>query len=382
LQHQNNEDRTMQESNASPQNFTYQGLADSAVRLGLAIFLVVMCARVIHPFVNLALWSVVLAIALYPVHKMIAARMGGRQGRAASVLVLAGLLLIGVPTVLLGTSFASGVHTTYQELEAGTLSLPPPKPSVAELPVVGDKLYTAWSAAASNLPQFVLDNKEALRSVSKRGLAAATSTAGSVMLFLASLIIAGIIMAYGESGSAAMRDIIGRFAGEHRGPSLQALITATVRSVATGVIGVAFIQALILGVGFLWAGIPAAGLLAIAVMVLGILQAPALLITLPVIAYLWMSGDASTTMNIVYTAYLFVGGLADNVLKPMLLGRGVDAPMPVILLGALGGMVSGGIVGLFIGAVLLAVGYQIFMDWVANGAVAKTVAAESQPEQG
>ena len=272
----------MQENNAPPQNFTYQGLADSAVRFGLAVFLVVMCARVIHPFVNLALWSVVLAIALYPVHKMIAARMGGRQGRAASVLVLTGLLLIGVPTVLLG-----GVHTSYQELEAGTLSLPPPKPSVAELPVVGDKLYNAWSAAASNLPQFVLDNKEALRSVSKRGLAAATSTAGSVMLFLASLIIAGIIMAYGESGSAAMREIIGRFAGEHRGPSLQTLITATVRSVATGVIGVAFIQALILGVGFLWAGIPAAGLLAIAVMVLGILQAPALLITLPVIAYLW-----------------------------------------------------------------------------------------------
>lgn len=372
----------MQEDNSSPQKFTYQGLADSAVRFGLGIFLVVMCARVIQPFVNLALWSVVLAIALYPVHKMIAARMGGRQGRAASVLVLAGLLLIGVPTVLLGTSFASGVHSAYEGLEAGTLALPPPKQSVAELPVVGDKLYSAWSAAASNLPQFVLDNKEALRSVSKRGLAAAASTAGSVMLFLASLIIAGIIMAYGESGSAAMRDIIGRFAGEHRGPSLQALITATVRSVATGVIGVAFIQALILGVGFLWAGIPVAGLLAIAVMVLGILQAPALLVTIPVIAYLWMSGDASTTMNIVYTVYLFVGGLADNVLKPMLLGRGVDAPMPVILLGALGGMVSGGIVGLFIGAVILAVGYQIFMDWVAKGAVAEAAAAESQAEQG
>lgn len=372
----------MQENNTPAQKLTYQGMADSAVRLGLGVLLVVMCARVIAPFVNLAMWSVVLAIALYPVHKMIAARMGGRQGRAASVLVLAGLLLIGVPTVLLGTSFASGVHSNYQALEAGTLALPPPKPSVAELPLVGDKIYKAWGAAANNLPQFVLDNKEALRSVSKRGLAAAANTAGAVMLFLASLIIAGIIMAYGESGTAAMRDIIGRFAGADRGTSLQALITATVRSVATGVIGVAFIQALILGVGFLWAGIPAAGLLAIAVMVLGILQAPALLVTIPVIAFLWMSGDATTTMNIVYTIYLFVGGLADNVLKPLLLGRGVDAPMPVILLGALGGMVSGGIVGLFIGAVVLAVGYQLFMDWVAKGAVSETVAAESQSDQG
>jgi len=372
----------MQENKAPQQKFAYPGIADSAVRLGLGILLVVLCARVIQPFVNLAMWSVVLAIALYPVQKMIAARMGGRQGRAASVLVLAGLLLIGVPTALLGTSFANGVHSNYQALEAGTLSLPPPKPSVAELPVVGDRIYKAWGAAASNLPQFVQDNKEALQSVSKRGLAAAASTAGAVMLFLASLIIAGIIMAYGESGTTAMRNIIDRIAGEDRGASIQALITATVRSVATGVIGVAFIQAIILGVGFLWAGIPAAGVLAIAVMVLGILQAPALLVTIPVIAFLWMSGDATTTMNIVYTVYLFVGGLADNVLKPLLLGRGVDAPMPVILLGALGGMVSGGIVGLFIGAVVLAVGYQLFMDWVAKGAVSKAITAESQSDQG
>jgi len=372
----------MQENKAPQQKFAYPGVADGAVRLGLGILLVVLCARVIQPFVNLAMWSVVLAIALYPVHKVIAARMGGRQGRAASVLVLAGLLLIGVPTVLLGTSFANGVHNNYQQLESGTLTLPPPKQSVAELPVVGDRIYKAWGAAASNLPQFVQDNKEALQSVSKRGLAAAASTAGAVMLFLASLIIAGIIMAYGESGTTAMRNIIDRIAGEDRGASIQSLITATVRSVATGVIGVAFIQAIILGVGFLWAGIPAAGLLAIAVMVLGILQAPALLVTIPVIALLWMSGDASTTMNIVYTIYLFVGGLADNVLKPLLLGRGVDAPMPVILLGALGGMVSGGIVGLFIGAVVLAVGYQLFMDWVAKGAVSKAIAAESQSDQG
>jgi predicted PurR-regulated permease PerM len=309
----------MQEDSPTAQQFISQDMMDAALRLGLLIFLVAMCARVIGPFVNLAMWSVVLAIALYPVQQKIAASMGGRQGRAATVLVLAGLLLIGGPTVMLGTSFAGEAHRSYQKFESGTLTLPQPKSSVAEWPLVGDRIYTAWNSAADDLPDFVHDKKEAL----------------------------------------------------------QGLITATVRSVATGVIGVAFIQALILGVGFLWAGIPAAGLLAIAVMVLGILQAPALLITILVIAYLWTAGDASTTMNIVYTIYLFVGGLADNVLKPLLLGRGVDAPMPVILLGALGGMVTGGIVGLFIGAVLLAVGYQLFMDWVARGAISADAVAES-----
>jgi predicted PurR-regulated permease PerM len=137
-----------------------------------------------------------------------------------------------------------------------------------------------------------------------------------------------------------------------------------VRSVAIGVIGVAFIQALLLGVGFIFAGVPGAGPLAIVVMVLGIVQLPATLVSIPVIIYLWVGGDASTTSNIIFTVYLLVAGLVDNVLKPMLLGRGVDVPMPIVLLGALGGMVSAGIIGLFIGAILLSVGYKIFMDWV------------------
>ncbi|MEM1155828.1 MAG: AI-2E family transporter [Pseudomonadota bacterium] len=345
--------------------------ADAVLRLGAIVFLIFMCARVIHPFVNLALWSIVLAIALYPLHKAVTARVGGRSGRAASILVLAGLLLIGTPTVMLGISFAQEVNENYVAFEAGTLTVPQPKASVADWPVVGERLYTAWGAAATNLPQFVMENKEGLTKLAQRGLAAAANTAGSMLLFLASLVVAGIIMAYGESGSQAMQRIFSRFAGEDRGPKLQFLTTATVRSVATGVIGVAFIQALILGVGFLWAGIPAAGVLALVVMVVGIVQAPALLVTIPVIAYLWTSGDASNTMNILYTIYLFIGGLADNVLKPLLLGRGVDAPMPVILLGALGGMVTGGIVGLFIGAVFLAVGYQLFMEWVDMGSQTK-----------
>ena len=138
------------------------------------------------------------------------------------------------------------------------------------------------------------------------------------------------------------------------------------RSVASGVIGVAFIQALLMGVGFLMAGIPAAGILAVVVMLLSIMQVSASLISIPVIAYLWWTGDGSTVSNIVYSIYLLAGGLADNFLKPLLLGRGVDAPMPIILLGALGGMVSGGISGMFVGAVVFTIGYQIFMEWVDN----------------
>ena len=174
------------------------------------------------------------------------------------------------------------------------------------------------------------------------------------------------MMAYGEAGSRSMLSILNRLTGPNKGPRLHRLSTATIRSVATGVVGVAFIQALLLGIGFIMAGIPAAGVLAFVVLLIGILQLPALLVSLPVIGYLWWSGDASTMSNIMFTVYLLVAGFADNVLKPLLLGRGVDVPMPVVLIGALGGMVSAGIIGLFVGAAVLAVGYQVFMEWVAE----------------
>ena len=131
-------------------------------------------------------------------------------------------------------------------------------------------------------------------------------------------------------------------------------------------LGVAFLQAIIVGLCLLVAGVPWAGVLAVIVLVLGIAQVPALIATLPAIAYLWVSGNYGTGAAVLYTVLLVVAGMADNVLKPLMLGRGVDAPMPVILLGALGGMAAGGILGMFVGGTLLALGYQIFMGWVAT----------------
>lgn len=149
--------------------------------------------------------------------------------------------------------------------------------------------------------------------------------------------------------------------------------------------GVAAIQALLIGLALLIARIPVAGVLAIVALVLGIAQVPALIVTLPCIIYVWARGDYSTGAAITHTIILLLTGMADNVLKPMMLGRGVDVPMPVILFGALGGMATGGILGMFVGATALALGYEIFMKWVAAEneaeAVAVTEPALSNDEQ-
>ena len=354
----------MSTTDATLQKAFSRELLETLFRFGLIVFLAVMCARVFAPFASLMIWGLILAVALEPLNARLAKRFGGRRGLAATVLTVAGLLLLGVPTVMLGSSFTTHVQEVATAVHDGALHIPAPGPGVADWPIVGKKIHAVWASAATNLPAFVSENQAQLKELSRRGLAAAASTAVAVLLFLGAIIIAAIMLAYAESGNNAMRRIFSRLTDPVRGPRLQKLATATVRSVAAGVIGVAFIQAILLGMGFIFAGIPAAGVLALLVMFLGILQVPALLVTLPAIAWLWMSGDGSTTSNIVWTIYLGIAGMADNVLKPLLLGRGVDAPMPVILIGALGGMVTGGIIGLFVGGVLLAVGYQLFMEWV------------------
>jgi predicted PurR-regulated permease PerM len=343
-----------------------EAIIDVAVRLGIVAFLVIMCARIFAPFMALVLWALILAVTLYPLHQRLAQRLAGRQGHAATLLVLAGLLLIGAPTLILGSLFASDIQNAHASVKSGTFAIKAPSPQVAEWPLVGKKIYPVWEEAARDLPGLMEKMQPQLRSVSKSVLGVVASTAGALLKFIGSLIIAGIMMAYGRAGSGAMLRITNRLAGAAKGPALFNLCTATIRSVAMGVIGVAFIQALLLGGGFVAAGVPAAGILAFIVLLAGIAQLPALLITLPVVAYLWWSGDSVTT-NVVFTIYLIVAGMADNVLKPLMLGRGVDAPMPIILIGALGGMVLSGILGLFIGAVFMALGYETFMAWVAAG---------------
>ena len=354
----------MQSKNEAGNPMTSGEFTDTMIRIGIITLTAVLCFRVFGPFLALMLWALILAITLYPLHQIIARRLAGKQGRAATLIVLIGVLLIGTPLVMLSGSITNHAQDLAAAHKNQTLNIPAPAPSVAEWPVIGKKVYKFWNGAATNLPVFLKENKTTVKTVVKHIVAASLSAVSGVFLFIGSLIIAGIMMAWGRSGSAALQQIMCRITGPEKGPELHKLSALTVRSVAAGVIGVALIQALILGVGFMFAGIPGAAILAVVVMLIGILQLPALVISVPVIAYMWIGGDASNTHNIVWTIYLLVGGTADNILKPLLLGRGVNVPMPVILMGALGGMVSAGIVGLFVGAVLLAIGYQVFMEWV------------------
>ena len=354
-------------------------LVETLFRVLLIALLAIICVQVFMPFSHLVILASILAIALYPLYMWVVRKFGGRRGLSATVLVLAALLLLGVPVVLLGASLVGQLGELHTAAQNDTLAIPAPDAKVAEWPIIGDRVYAAWNTAAADLPAFVAKNRDVIRGYAAKALKMAAGGAAAVGVFLLAIILAGVLMAYAEPCAIAIRRILVRLTDPEHGPALQKLSVATVRSVATGVVGVAFIQAILLGVGFLLAGIPGAGVLALIVMFLGILQLPALVVSLPVVAWLWMTEDGgSTAFKVAFSIWFIVAGMADNVLKPLLLGRGVDAPMLVILIGAIGGMVVGGMTGLFLGAVLLAVGYQLFMEWVDS---ASPPAAPMPPPQ-
>jgi predicted PurR-regulated permease PerM len=355
-------------------------LMDVYIRVGMVVVLTVLCYKIFSPFISLMVWALILAVALFPLHQHLARRMKGRQGLSATVLVLVGIVLIAVPTTLLMSALGESVHDFVGKLRDHTLQIPAPSASVAEWPVVGKKAHGLWSKAYEDLPALVQSMQPQIADMSKTALGVVAAIGGSALVLFFAFIIAGIIMAFGRAGAGSAEAIFDRILGTGRGAQFAKLSTATIRAVAQGVLGVAFIQAIAVGLLLLIADVPFAGVLALIVLLLGIAQVPALLVTLPVIVYIWASGDYGTGAAVVHTVLLFLAGMLDNVLKPLMLGRGVDAPMPVILLGALGGMASGGILGMFVGATLLALGYQIFMSWVATNPDSEVIPAR-RPDQ-
>jgi predicted PurR-regulated permease PerM len=341
-------------------------LMDVLIRAGLVLALVMLCYRVFAPFLTLTVWALILAVTLYPLHRAIADKLNGRRGVSATLLVLLGIALLVAPAAVLMNSLGDTVKDLIRNVQSNSLEIPLPPDSVATWPLVGKRIFEAWSLAHNDLPGLVQSLQPKIGEVAREALAFVASIAGALLLFLGSFILAGIFMAFGESGARACKAIMGRLAGKERGEEFTRLATATIRAVAQGVVGVALIQAILVGLCLLIAGVPWAGVLAAIVLVLGIAQVPAVIVTLPAIAHLWTRGNKGNVEAIFYTVLLLVAGMADNVLKPLMLGRGVDVPMPVILVGALGGMAAAGILGMFVGATLLALAYQIFKGWVED----------------
>ena len=345
---------------AADRNFQKNAMA-SFVQIGALLVLIVWCFQILSPFISVVLWGLLIAVALFPIHTALAAKLGGREKVSATIFVLLGLTILLVPTYITTESSVATLQTVGEQLSSGSVSISPPNESVAEWPLIGEKVHEVWSNAAANLSATLNQFEEQLRTIGGKAVRAAGSMVLGVLQFVASIIIAGVFLVSAEGGHKAAVKFSTSLAGS-RGEALTNLSIETIRSVAKGVLGVAIIQALLSAAGLLIMGVPAAGLWSFAILMLAIMQLPPIIILGPIAV--WVFSVAEPTPATIFAVYAFVVSMSDGFLKPLFLGRGMEIPMLVILLGAIGGMIMSGIVGLFLGAIVLALGYQIMTAWM------------------
>jgi predicted PurR-regulated permease PerM len=348
-----------------------------SIYLLLILALVTWCLQIVMPFVSFLVWGTIIAVAIYRPYLRLCAALGERRKLALAIFVVLGMTIIVVPAWMFAGSLVESGTNLKASVESGQLAIPPPGESVKEWPIVGERLYSGWADASTNLTAFLERNREQVRHVAQKVLTNLAGVTLSVLQFLLATVIAAVLLANDQATLRAIQRLFKRLVG-NQADEIMELATATIRSVTVGVLGIAFIQAVLGGAGMMVMGIPAAGIWALLILILAIAQLPPLLVLLPAVIYVFSIGD-NTTAAVLFTIWSIVVSFLDAVLKPLLLGRGVAAPMPVILLGAIGGMIHSGIVGLFLGAVILALGYKLFVGWLKAGEDAEDAGADEVP---
>jgi predicted PurR-regulated permease PerM len=338
-----------------------EDLIQLAIRLGLLAFLIYWTFVLIRPFVPILAWSIVLAVALYPVFNLLAGLLGGRPRLAAAILTVINLGIVIGPAAWLGLSAVEGVKDLAANLSANNLVLPSAPDGVKNWPLIGPQLFELWNQASNNIRAALREVAPHLKPLAGTMLGLAGNAGVGTLKFLLSVALAGFLFPYGSQLVAAGRGFLSRIVPEQSEHFL-ALAGTTIRAVSQGVIGVAMIQSLLAGIGFKLAGIPGAGLLAFVVMILAIVQIGAAIVLFPVIIWIWLDKDFTTAL--LMTVFLCIVGILDNVLKPLVMGRGLTTPTLVIFVGVIGGTLAHGIVGLFIGPIILSVAWELMVAWI------------------
>jgi predicted PurR-regulated permease PerM len=338
-------------------------VSDRAIRLGFLALFGYWSLQLVLPFLPIAVWSVILAVALHPVYRRLLRLCGGRQGLAATVLTVTMFALIIGPITLLATSLVETVTGLAASLETGGLKIPPPPEGLSDWPVIGEKLDRTWALASDNLPAALNQVWPERRAAAASVVRGVTSIGGDMAMFLVAILLSAFLYKPGPRIVEGARLFASRLVAP-RGDAFVEMAGATIRSVSQGVIGLAVLEALVAGIILLVAGVPGAGLIAFAILLLSLAQIGPAPVLLPLVIWAWTSGATTPAVVITIAAVAILG--ADNLLKPILIRRGLKTPMLVILVGVIGGTIGYGMVGLFLGPVVLAVFYELVVAWVKN----------------
>jgi len=334
---------------------------DLILKLGSLFLVVYLCYKIVQPFVNILLWSFIIAIILFPLYEYLGKLFRDRKKMASLVLTLIGLSVLVLPSIWLVNQLVDGVKNIADMIPDGEIRLPPPTESVAEWPLIGQWLYDNWMEASQNLGESLKGFMPQISNFGEKLLGALANTGMGILQFAISIILAGIFLVYFNNATKPGITIFEKFAGD-RGKEFMEVSLKTIRNVATGVLGVAIIQTTLMGVGLIMADVPFAAVWIIILLIMTIAQIPAILFNIPLIIYLFAFREPAPAA--LWSVYFLIMGLIDNILKPLLMGRDSDVPMLIIFFGAIGGFIAFGFMGLFLGAIILSLAYKLYRTWV------------------
>jgi predicted PurR-regulated permease PerM len=349
------------ETPVKPQTAYLRVAIEITIRLLVLIFIFGWCFEILRPFISPVISAIIIAVALYPLYDSLQRRLKGRRKLAASLITVLFVSLLIVPAWLLADSLIEGVQGLRTAYENGALHIPPPGEQTKDWPRITQPLIDMWQLASTNTSALVSRYSEEIKAGAKVLLGVLQTTGLGIVQLVLSIIIAGFLLYYSKHGGESVKKIFVKLGGD-QGAHFAELSESTIRNVIKGVVGVAAIQSMLAAIGFVVAGVPLAGLWTLLCLILAIVQVGIGPVCLIVVIYMYSKSDPLTATLL--TGWLVAVTLVDNFLKPILLGRGAKVPMLIVFLGALGGFFATGFVGLFLGAVILSIGYILFQSWL------------------
>jgi predicted PurR-regulated permease PerM len=344
-----------------PFNVKSKQIIQIALQLLALAFLLSWCFHIVAPFFNPIIWAAILAVTLYPLHQKLTRKLN-KRGMLAAILITAVIfLLFLVIGSWLGVRTGTEIKTTIGNYQEGKLKIPKPPESVKQWPVIGNKAFLFWTQLTTGADSIVQKYPEEVRSLSSTGIGLLATTGKGLFVFAISIVISGIFLAYADQSASFARMVFNRLMNSTKF-DMATIAAVTIRNVVRGILGVAIIQSTCAGLGFAVAGIPYAGIWTLLCLILAIIQIGIFPIVLGVLIYIWTTDH--TTTAVLLTIYMIPVGLLDNILKPLMMGKGAPVPMLIIFLGSLGGFMYTGFIGLFTGAVILSLGYRLFDVWL------------------
>lgn len=330
------------------------------IRIILISLMAVSCFFIVKAFIPFIAWAIIISVATFPAYELVRRALRERQNTAAVIYALFLLAIVIVPVALMAGTLIEGLQSLAAQLSAGTLAVPPPPASIAKWPIIGAPLVSVWTLASTNLAEAVRKFAPQIQSFVPKVLSASAAIGMAALQFVLSIILAAILLSNASNNTKFCHLIFKRILGD-KAAEFEELTVVTIRSVTNGVVGVALIQSVFASIGFVVVGLPGAGLWSAVFLVTAVLQA-GFLTLIPAVIYAFAL--SSTKTAIMFLIWSVIVGSMDNILKPILLGRGSKVPIGVIFIGVIGGFMVLGIIGLFIGAVVLSVGYKLFLAWL------------------